>query len=211
MACYYAQLDPDAQAQLARSARRCDYGAQGEYHDDETWTFQNQMTDVYHAFNSPANRRRIEQALVRAGFAPGQGFSRDEVQLVMDQVYSEDPPYAAFDILDSDRGRWSRAKGGRYVQHKVDQLTHIAICRLVNKMALARWSYHTYMRDISTPGIRGVYEIEQPREVQCRRDQITGSAFLLPGEEHTSAMGGPDQYRAPPPPLPGYVTDTSSW
>lgn len=213
MACYRADLDPDVAAQELRAQRRCDYGGEpgrcalglGQSHTPETWPAHNQLTDVYHAFNSAANRARISAALVQAGFAPGQGFSGDDVQLIMDQVYSQDAPYSPYDPLDSRRGQWATADGGRYVENKVDQLTRIVICRLVDKMALARWAHASYMRDISVTN-RAVFEIDRPVEVQCKHRQVPGGAFLLPGGDPPGPMGG-----YPPGPEGYHEEDASGW
>jgi hypothetical protein len=151
-----------------------EYLMDGTRYQNQPWKTQYPL--IYQLFYSDENLDYVKSEIMKAGFNTPP--TNNDLRGFMDQIYTHDMPYGAYNRLDPHRNN----KSLEYVKYYVQRLNAQLIQRVTRNMAAMRHSRVQYLRDISGP--RGVIELPRGVYAQCRKsDQtILGSAFLLPNE-----------------------------
>ena len=142
--------------------------------------FETQRPLIFQRFYSAANIKYLQGQVIQQGFnaAPDANTLRD----FMDQIYTDDMPYGAYNQLDPTREMGNVMCGNaplEYVAYYVDRLNRQVLNKLVRNMAQMRESQRLYLQDLQE--FRGVMQIDRPVSTACkfRGDQLRAD-FLLP-------------------------------
>ncbi len=166
--CYYSN---DGQQPYISDVHR-------EYLHDGT-RFQNQPMEtqyplIFKMFFSEANIRHIQQVVQSRGF----NAVPDMAQLsgFMNEVYTNDMPYGAYNIHDPQRNN----KSLEYTLYYLRRLNNQLLNRVLRNMSIMKSSRLQYLRDVS--GFQAPLEIVRPIYTECkgRGPPLDLSAHLLP-------------------------------
>lgn len=135
---------------------------------------QTQYPSIFRLFFSDQNIRYIQNVIRSRGF----NAVPDRMQLdgFMNEIYTNDMPYGAYNILDPNRDN----KSVQYVLYYVQRLNNQLLNRVLRNMSTMRASRLQYLRDIS--GFQGPLEITRPIYTECkgRGPPLDLSTRLLP-------------------------------
>ena len=143
-----------------------EYLMDGTRYQNQPW--QTQYPLIFRMFFSDDNVKYIQQEILKAGFnaAPDRG----QLQGFMNEIYTNDMPYGAYNRLDPNRN--NRTVG--YAKYYVQRLNAQLLSRVLRNMAVMRHSQRQYLKDISSP--QGVLEINRPVYAHCKRNDIINPA-----------------------------------
>lgn len=135
-----------------------------EYLHDGT-RFQNQPFEtqyplIFKIFFSNANIRYIQNVILSRGFNAAPDFA--QLSGFMNEVYTDDMPYGAYNNRDPQRNN----KSLEYVLYYVRRLNNQLLNRVLRNMSIMKSSRMQYLRDIS--GFQAPLEIERPIYTECK-------------------------------------------
>ncbi len=129
---------------------------------------------IFKMFFSEANIRHIQGVIRSRGF----NAAPDMAQLsgFMNQIYTDDMPYGAYNIIDPQRTN----KSMEYTLYYLRRLNNQLLNRVLRNMSVMKSSRLQYLRDIS--GFQAPLEITRPIYTECkgRGPPLDMSTHLLP-------------------------------
>lgn len=141
--------------------------------------FQNQPMEtqypmIFKLFFSDANVKHVGDVVLASGFNSRP--TREELSGFMNQVYTDDMPYGAYNQRDPQRD--NRSVG--YVEYYLRRLNNQLLQRVLRSMSVVKSSRLQYLRDIS--GFQGPLEIVRPIYTECKGGgpPLDMSTHLLP-------------------------------
>ncbi len=129
---------------------------------------------IFKLFFGKENIRYIQGVIRSRGF----NAVPDTIQLsgFMNQVYTDDMPYGAYNQRDPQRTN----RSPEYVRYYVQRLNDQLLTRVLRNMSIMKSSRLQYLRDIS--GFQGPLEIVRPIYTECKKrgPPLDLSVHLLP-------------------------------
>jgi len=166
--CYYSNVD---QAPYISDVYR-EYLQDGTRYQNQPWETQYPL--IFQLFFGQDNIRYIQNVIRSRGFNAAPDFA--QLSGFMNQVYTDDMPYGAYNLRDPQRNNKTLGYALYYVRRLNNQLLN----RVLRNMSIMKSSRLQYLRDAS--GFQAPLEIVRPIYTECKGGgpPLNMSTHLLP-------------------------------